>query len=325
MNGVKTMKAIKLRPVDIERDFGELAVLFSLEDEPITEPALIEDYKEHQSRIFNLKVAEDEQGEVIGFNWATRSRFKESEAFFYIIVKPEQRRHGAGKRLYEDLEGSARSAGIQRLEVSIRDDRPECLSFTYSCGFTERSHSLGMALDLTSFDDHAYDEIIGRLESEGFLFSSMEELGNTEDAQRKLYTLNNTTGLETPGAEGMQFWLDFDDFQEKVCQASWYKPAGQMVVIQTATGEWAAMSAITRFEGSDFAYNLHTGVDKRYRGRKLAQAVKVLALRYARQELGVNIVRTNNNSKNHPIIAINRKFGYIPAQGSYTLEKILSH
>ena len=151
----------------------------------------------------------------------------------------------------------------------------------------------------------------------------MEELGNTEEAQRKLFALNNMTGMETPGAEGMQFWLDFKDFQKKVCQASWYKPAGQMVVIDTVTGNWAAMSAITRFEGADFAYNLHTGVDKRYRGRKLAQTAKALTLRYARQELGVNLVRTNNNSINHPMIAVNRKLGYLPTQGSYTMKKTL--
>ena len=176
------METIKLRPVDIERDFGELAVLFSLEDEPITEPALIEDYKEHQDRIFCLQVAVNDKDESLGFNWATRTRFKETYAFFYIIVRPEQRRQGAGKRLYEDLEESARSTGIQRLEASVRDNRPECLSFAYSCGFTDRSHSLGMELDLSSFNDHDYDETIARLKSEGFLFSSMEELGNTEDA-----------------------------------------------------------------------------------------------------------------------------------------------
>lgn len=73
-----------------------------------------------------------------------------------------------------------------------------------------------MALDLTSFDDHAYNEIIGRLESESYLFSSMDELGNTEVAQRKLYVLNDMITLETPGGEGTQSWLDFEDFQKKV-------------------------------------------------------------------------------------------------------------
>ena len=108
------------------------------------------------------------------------------------------------------------SALIQHLEVSIRDNLPECLSFARSCDFTERSHSLGMELDLSSFDDHTFNETIARLESEGILFALMGKLGNTEDVQHKLYALNNTTGLETPGAEGTQSWLDFEDFQKKV-------------------------------------------------------------------------------------------------------------
>jgi hypothetical protein len=53
---------------------------------------------------------------------------------------------------------------------------------------------------------------------------------------------------------------------------------------------------LTRQADIDYAYNLFTGVDKRYRGRKLAQAVKVLALRYARDVLKADIVRTHHNS-----------------------------
>ena len=81
------------------------------------------------------------------------------------------------------------------------------------------------------------------------------------------------------------------------------------------------MSAITCFKGADYAYNLFTGVDKRYRGRKLAQAVKVLALRYAREVLKVNTVRTNHNSQNDPMIAIDRKLGYIQTPGSFIMVK----
>ncbi|MHB1119712.1 MAG: hypothetical protein ACYC11_06580, partial [Bellilinea sp.] len=55
--------------------------------------------------------------------------------------------------------------------------------------------------------------------------------------------------------------------------------------------------AITRFYGVDYACNLHTGVDKRCRGRKLGQAVKVQALRFARDVLKVNSVRTFHSTK----------------------------
>jgi len=65
-------------------------------------------------------------------------------------------------------------------------------------------------------------------------------------------------------------------------------------------------------------------VDKRYRGRKLGQAVKVLALRYARDVLGAHVVRTHHNTQNEPILAIDNKFGYTLLPGDYVMVKELA-
>lgn len=319
------MKTITFRTAEPKRDFGQMAVLFSLEqDEPTSETGLMEDYEAHKERIIRMLVAEDEQGQLLGFNWATRSRFDANQAYFYIIVKPEQRGRGAGRRLYEDIEQVARSEQIRQLRIDIRDNEPESLAFAEHRGFSERMHLMGMALDLGAFDDRPYDEIIARLEREGFLFTSMVALGNTAEAQHKLYALNDTAAAETMGSDGQHPWLSFEEFQKMVCGANWYKPDGQLVVIDTTTGDWAAMSAITRFEGCDYAFNLFTGVDKRYRGRKLAQAVKALALRYARNVLKVSTVRTTHITENLPMIAIDRKLGYVQTPGTFSMEKTLA-
>ena len=319
------MKTITLRTAEPKRDFGQMAVLFSLEqDEPTSETALMEDYEAHKERIIRMLVAEDEQGQLLGFNWATRSRFDANQAYFYVIVKPERRGRGAGRRLYEDVEQVARNEQIRQLRIDIRDNEPESLAFAEHRGFSERMHLMGMALDLGAFDDRPYDEIIARLEREGFLFTSMVALGNTAEAQHKLYALNDTAAAETMGSDGQHPWLSFEEFQKMVCGANWYKPDGQLVVIDTTTGDWAAMSAITRFEGCDYAFNLFTGVDKRYRGRKLAQAVKALALRYARNVLKVSTVRTTPITENLPMIAIDRKLGYVQTPGTFSMEKTLA-
>jgi RimJ/RimL family protein N-acetyltransferase len=105
-----------------------------------------------------------------------------------------------------------------------------------------------------------------------------------------------------------------------VCQSSWYHPDRQIVAIDTKTGEWAAMSAITVFDGADHANNLFTGTDVRYRGRKLAQTVKALALRKART-FGVSTVRTSHNSDNAPMIAIDTHLGYVQTPGTLVMEK----
>lgn len=316
------MKFFSLRPAEPEHDFGQLAAWFSiLEDETTTETGLQTYYEQAKARI-TQRAAVAENGELLGFWWAARDRLQPEIAVFSLFVRPEARGQGLGRALYADLEGAMRAAGLAHLRVNVRDDQPAARAFAERRGFAERSHALAMALNLAAFDDRPYDAIIARLQGEGFFFTSMAALGDTEEAQRRLYALNDTTDRETLGTDGSPSWASFEDFQQSVCRSDWYRPAGQMVVIDTATGEWAAMSAISRFD--DYAYNLHTGVDRRYRGRKLAQAVKVLALRYARDELHVATVRTHHNSRNLPMIAIDRKLGYVQTPGSWLLEKRLS-
>jgi RimJ/RimL family protein N-acetyltransferase len=221
------------------------------------------------------------------------------------------------------MEEQARRMGAKMVTTEVRDDSPESRLFAEKRGFVETAHDIQMVLELACFDDTPYTHIISGLAAQGFRFTTMEELGNDEVAQRKLFELNNTVSATQPGHEGVASWGSLDDFQHQVCQMGWYKPAGQFVVIDTSTGEWIAMSAITRFEDTDHAYNLFTGVAPLYRGRKLAQAVKVLALRYAREKLDVDRVRTNHNADNAPMIAIDHKLGYVPVIGTFRMQKIL--
>ncbi len=317
------MKTIHLQPADPQRDFEQLAAWFSLlEDETSTRESLTAYYQKHLADIL-AATALDESDTPLGFYWASRSRVDSEQAFITLFVTPEHRRQGIGQTLYDELLRAVQSAQINKLRMVVREDAADGLAFAIKHGFNEIRHSIAMTLNLDTFDDQSYDEIINRLEREGFEFTSMAALGNTEEAQRKLYTLNNMTAMETPGTNGERSWADFADFQKSVCQSSWYRPDGQMIVIDTTSGEWIALSAITRFEGNDSAYNLHTGVDKRYRGRKIGQAVKIKALRYARKVLNVHAVQTHHNVKNLPMIAIDRKFGYVQTSGNYLMEKIL--
>jgi GNAT superfamily N-acetyltransferase/RimJ/RimL family protein N-acetyltransferase len=319
------MKTIHLRPTDPKRDFSQIAVLISSqEDETTTEDALNADYEKNKENAIGIVTAEDEQGDLMGFYWAYREKVIPDRVTFTLVVKPERQGQGAGHRLYGDMEKVARQAQIKALRVSVRDTCPECRAFAERRGFNEQRHHFGMSLDLETFDDRAFDKVIAKLKGEGFQFTSMEELGNTEEAQKKLYILNDTAAASTPGTNGEHAWKSFEDFQKSVCQTEWYKPAGQLVVIDTTTGAWAAMSAITRLKGNDYAYNLFTGVDMPYRGRKLGQVVKVLAIRYAREVLKVKEVHTHHNTQNLPMIAIDQKLGYTVLPGTFLMEKDLS-
>jgi len=316
---------VHLRPENPEQDFSEIASLISGQEEfAQSEQDLLEDYCKNEATRLCFRVAEDAAGQFMGFSWAWRHWLHPDRADFYLVVKPDHRLKGAGRCLYDDLLAALEEKGIETLGTSVLEDSPESLEFAKRRGFSEVRHGIHMELDLDTFDDKPYDAVIDRLKAEGFCFTSMEELGNTEEAQRHLYALNDTAQRSTLGQTGDPAWASFEAFQKSVCGAEWYRPAGQIVAIDSATGKWAAMSAISCVGEADYAYNLFTGVDLAYQGRQLGQAVKVLALRYARSILQVHSAQTDHNTKNLPMIAIDRKLGYRKTWGKYFMEKELN-
>lgn len=318
------MPTINLNPVDPDRDFAELAALLSTyNDEVTSEEDLQEEYAKDKDRIHQMG-AYNEAGTLMGFYWTFNSRLEEGRVYANLIVKPEFRHAGVGQQLAADMEKVLAAQPTKKLRLTVLDHDPVYKAFAERRGYTALQHLIGMELDLEKFDERPYQELIHRLKDKGFQFTSMAELGNTEEAQRKLYKLNDTAASETMGGQGEHSWASFEDFQKQVCQSNWYAPSGQILIIDTANGAWAAMSAITRLQGTDYAYNLFTGVDWNYRGRQLAQAVKATALCYARDVLKVQTVRTHHNTQNLPMIHIDRKFGYIDLPGHYTMEKVFA-
>lgn len=308
-----------------ERDFAAIAALLtSFETEPTSESSLLRWYQRELEQGLRMYVAQDESGAVAGFHCLYRRGDPADKRFnLYLIVAPQFRCQGLGARLYLHLEQIAAELEARQLFAAVRDNDTASLEFAKRRSYRVRGHSIEMALELSSFDSTRFDGLIARLQENGFCFTNMAELGNGEEARRKLYQLNDSTAATTPGSEGEHPWISFEDFDRSVCQSNWYLPEGQVVAIDTGSGAWAGMSAITRFEGADHAYNLFTGVDPAYRGRGLGKAVKVLALRYAARRLGVNRVRTNHNALNAPMIAIDRKIGYEQTPGMYGLVKVL--
>ena len=152
---------------------------------------------------------------------------------------------------------------------------------------------------------------IEAIEAAGIRFFTLADLGNTEEAQRRLYALNGLLARDTPG---YQSWLPFEAFQAQVCSASWYRADGQIVA---AAGEtWVGMAAVGFFVNTQSMHNMITGVERPFRGRGIALALKLLSIRCARS-YSAHYLRTNNDSENAPMLAINRKLGYRPEPGLY--------
>ena len=314
-----------IQPANPDQHFADIARLLNTQEmEPNTAESLAEWYQKQHADGIRFFVAISPKGRVLGFSGIYRAFTNlEQNYSIYLIVNQEYRQCGIGSLLYDRLLTQAYELGALTLRLRVRDNCDEGYRFATRCKFKPWKHSIEMMFDLNSWDEERYVPILQSLRTQGFYFTNMAELGDTDEARRKLYALNNSAAATDPGSDGIPPWASFEEFERDVCTSSWYHPDAQIVAIDTSNGEWAAMSAITVFEGSDHAYNLFTGTDVRYRGRKLAQAVKSLALRRARL-FGVNAVRTSHNSENEAMIAIDSKLGYVRTPGVWIMVKELS-
>jgi len=145
----------------------------------------------------------------------------------------------------------------------------------------------------------------------------MADVQDSPGARRKLHELNSLTNLDIPGWDGSL--MPFEEFEQWVCGAAWYRPAGQLIAADGDT--WVGLAAVQLLPEKQGAYNLTTGVLRSHRGRKIALALKLLAIRYARSQ-GARHLDTNNDSLNAPMLAINKKLGYRPQPGKYSLVKV---
>jgi GNAT superfamily N-acetyltransferase len=300
----------------IETDAAEIARLYSYTVvEPITPETVCDWWTLREGELRVTMLALDEHKRAIGYWDVDRETWMKPGRFFVkVIVAPEARGRGLGAQMYEHALGAARERGATHIESSVRETDDVSLQFAKKRGFEVEYHAFESTLDLTNFDEHRFDHLLARLDAEGFRFFSLAEAGVTDENKRKLYEVNLAAGLDNPGND--RTFPDFYAFSKNVFEASWFRADTQILASQG--DRWVGIAAIGMYAADKHAYNAFTGVLREYRGRGLAQALKLQTILLARRE-GMRYVRTHNDSKNGPMLAINRKLGYKPEPGIYRL------
>jgi GNAT superfamily N-acetyltransferase len=308
------------RPINLESDAADIARLYNFTaNEALTAESVIDWWTPREGEIRMTMLALNENGVATGYWDVDRETWMKPGTFFIkVIVAPEERRRGLGRQMYEDALRFACEHGATHLESNVQEIDAISLQFTQARGFKIVHHSFESTLDLTNFDEHRFDDLMARLRAEGFRFFSLAEAGVTDENKHKLYEVNRLSGLDNPGNEAT--FPDFYAFSKNVFDASWFRADTQVLV--SHGDRWVGLSAIGIYPADKHAYNAFTGVLREYRGRGLAQALKLQTILLAKKE-GMRYVRTNNDSNNAPMLAVNRRLGYKPEPGKYQLLCVL--
>jgi GNAT superfamily N-acetyltransferase len=308
-----------IRPLDPARDFPALATLFATNDpEPPTPGLLREQHDNAPDGLIRQRLVAVDEARPDALNgycdaacwpWELPGQF-----WLTVVVAPYHRHRGLGTQLAEAALGFAWEHGAARLDAEVRDNDLDSLRFAERFGLRQHRHLFEARLFLADFDAGRFANVAADGQAAGVRFVTLADLGDTEEAQRKLHELNFRLAHDVPGREGD--YMPFEQFQKSVCGASWYRADGQIVAM--AGDAWVGMAAVGYFAATNSMYNMFTGVEPAWRGKGIALALKLRAIACARR-YGANYISTNNDSENAPMLAINHHLGYQPAPGFYRM------
>ncbi|HLL80225.1 MAG TPA: GNAT family N-acetyltransferase [Ktedonobacteraceae bacterium] len=314
-----------------EADFPRVAELMNQVDR---EPTSVDDllnwarnaYALQQDRVYTRIVCFNEDGVMVGFAHVIRwSWMPPGQLWARVVVDPVHQRRGAGTYLYERAIEIARSQNSTRIMSDVKEDCPACLRFAEQRGFRVEHHTFESRLDLATFDEARFAGVIEAVEASGIRFFTLAELGDTEEARRHLYEINMRFSQDNPGRAGHST-MTYEEFTGRVFNSRWFRSDGQIIAADTTDpndgDKWVGLAAVGYYPKSNSMHNAFTGVDRAYRGRHIALALKLQAIRVARAYHATSI-RTDNDSENAPMLAINRKLGYQQEPGIYEMLKNL--
>ena len=315
-----------IRDINSETDFAQLVpILSEAWGEPISVTQLQEwDADRPEGQVRRRAVMVTDAGEIVGYSDADHEPWMQDGRFIIlVIIATQYRQQGFGSQLYDNTLQWVQAQGATWLDTEAREDCDAGLAFAEKRGFTKHHRLFESRIDLPTFDDIAYEGLIKSLQAKGFRFFSLAEAGDTLEMRRKLYEVNKTCSFDDPSSSG--YFIDFENFNNMFNTASWFRPEGQILAsVQTDEGKEkvVGLSAVGYFDHTNSMYNMFTGVDRAYRGQKLAQALKLLSVRFAKA-YGADYILTHNDSQNAPMLAINRKLGYVRQVGVYRMVKKL--
>ncbi len=306
-----------LRPARPSSDESGIAsVVNAFEQNPVSVDT-VREWLTHGApgRISYRQVAVTRDDVVAGYAVSVHETWNpEGQFYAWVGVAPAWRGRGIGSALYIDLMQFLEQHDAGTITSEVRDDCAISLAFAERHGFEKDRHLFQSSLDLEAFDESPYLGTLGGVAEAGIRVRSIADFGDTPDARRKLYEVNAITDQDVPGWIGPG--LSFEEFNEWVYVSEWYRPDGQLLA---ADGDrWVGICAVRLYPDACLAFNVHTGVIRAYRKRHVAVALKLAAIRYARNQ-GARSLSTHNDSMNGPMLALNRKLGYVPEPGRYTL------
>lgn len=238
-------------------------------------------------------------------HWTPGSRHAEAT----VIVARDRRRRGIGGVLWRRASRWAAARGLDGLDVWLVEGDADGTRFWGNRGFREVERERRSALEVAAaVAPPAPGEV-----PEGVRLTTVADSPGLERAVHRVAAeaMGDVPGSDAYDAGDLDHWL-----------AGEFATPGMMPecgVIALAGDEVVGYALIERAEARPgVASHSMTGVARAWRGRGLATAMKREVIRRA-HAAGIVTLEAENEARNAPMLAVNRRLGYRPIPDSLKL------
>ena len=232
-----------------------------------------------------------------------------------VLVAPEHRRKGIGRRLHERLVELLVGERITKRLGRLRSDDTAATAFAETLGYREIKRDVMSALDLAAFDPLAWRGAVRGVEAQGIRICSLAEIRGRDKQMRAFYEAFSSVRADAPRALPATP-IEYPFFVEEVVE---HPEAFADGTILAWDGERCV--GLTQLYRSASSPDVHTGlsgVDRAHRRKGIATALKAKSLEAAKAA-GAPRVFTDNDVRNTGMLAVNHAFGFVPRPARVTV------
>jgi mycothiol synthase len=224
--------------------------------------------------------------------------------FGNIFVHPDHQKNGIGTALYQQALEFLTALEAICFRTQVAESDAHSLQFATARGFTESKRDFESLLEVKSFDFSRFAELEN---VEGVEFHTAKELDST--VFRQTFFDCFTTRADVPRSQDASP-ISFEFFQEQVLGDEYFLWDGTFIALDPSTDTILGFSGVYQGAREGWMDQWLTATRRETRGRGIALALKLRVIKFA-LEHGYTTIRTDNDTRNAPMLAINDKLGFV--------------
>lgn len=298
-----------IRPVQ-EHDYAQLSEIWKL---VYPEDLLSEKELKHQDESYLApckfaRYVAEQNGVILGSsNFEQHQGMYHPQKFFINVwVHPEHEKKGVGGALYEHLWAKLIAFNPLSLRTQVRENQLHAVAFAETRGFQETKRDWQSVLELKHYKPEKFDVLEQKALLKGVVIKSFAEFEDKAYIEKAFFNCFNDVRQDVPRSEPATP-LSWEFIQTSMYSAPDFYPEGTFLAF--LHDEMIGLSQFWKGESNDDLYTGLTGVKQKARGKGVATALKLRALRFAKTTAAAKVY-TENDTKNLEMIAINDKLGF---------------